>query len=231
MTQIQHLVRQTCPLNTKLIADIRQKALEASVQAVTGGIYASGPAMIIGEDRSIRDARLLAAPIMAFAAAELLHAQGRTACVVAGAAMWSVGRGNLDTLDHGVARHSTPRQDVARGDFHTWLTCDGWLFDFAACTLPVKLNQANAVQPFSSPRRRWRRFPETIVHNLNCPMPDPRRDVRAPYGYYPRGPNLLASVRGSLEQLVSEAEARARSLAGRAPSPYVAWLGSRRDTV
>ena len=201
------------PLDSKTLETISDRVHESSIRTLTGGVYASKANMIISPDGSLQDADLYAAPLMAFAAAQILHSMALQAHVVAGAAIWSVGSGACDTLDHGIAYRSSPSIAAAAGNYHTWVICEGWLFDFAARTLPAKFARAQAMQPFSTPRERWTRFPEVITHSLANSMPDPLRDPQAPYGYFKRGPELLSEVRRALGGSVAGVEARAEQLA------------------
>lgn len=141
----------------------------------------------------------LAAPLVAFAGQQVLGKRGVPARVVAGAAIWSVGSGRWDTLDHGVEVPSRdPALLAAFSAYHTWLDVDGGVIDLAARHLPAKLAAAHRERPFSTPPERWRRFPETIVHAVGMPMLDPERDAEAPYAYRPGGSELLRHVRRRL---------------------------------
>ena len=136
---------------------------------------------------------------MAFAGRQVLGERGVRARVVAGAAIWSVGPGAWDTLDHGV---EVPSRDpaflAAFSAYHTWLDLDGGVIDLAARHLPAKLAVAHRERPFSTPPERWRRFPDAIVHAAGVPMPDPERDAEAPYVYRSGGSELLRRVRRRL---------------------------------
>ncbi|MEX1663139.1 DUF2026 family protein [Thioclava sp. 15-R06ZXC-3] len=212
MSKKNAIRRGPCLLNAEQLKSVGDRVHKASIRAVTGGFYARGGNKIFTASGSLQDAVLPAAPLMAFAAAQILSNMGLQPRVIAGAAIWSVGSGDYDTLDHGIANPSIPSIAAARGDFHTWVICEGWLLDFAACALPAKLAQTHASQPFSTPRERWTRFPEVITHPLFYSMPDPLRDAHATYGYFKRRPELLSEVRSFLEDGVRAAEAEAERL-------------------
>lgn len=147
------------------------------------------------------------APLIAFAARDLLRECGVASRVVAGTAAWSVGPGPLDTLDHGLrALSRDPALLVSRGMCHTWLDIGGHLVDLAARCLPVKLEVAHDEQPFSTPPHRWRRFPRVIVHPAGAPMPDVERDAQAAYTYRPGSPELLRRLRRRLAPALAELE-------------------------
>ena len=129
----------------------------------------------------------LAAPLIAFMAQQVVAERGVAAEVVAGTAIWSVGSGDRDTLDHGVAPATDdPSWLVQAGHFHTWLQMEGGLVDFAARHLRAKFEAAHRDDPFSTPPGRWRAFPDALVHPAGAPMPDPVRDrgggLRLPRG-------------------------------------------------
>lgn len=209
MSKKNAIRRGPCPLNAEELKSVGDRVHEASTRAVTGGFYSSRATMLITPEGSVLDATLPAAPLMAFAAAHILQSMGVQARVIAGAAIWSVGAGAYDTLDHGIANRPIPSVAAVKGDFHTWVICEGWLLDFAARALPAKLAQAHATLPFSTPRERWTQFPEVITHPLFHSMPDPRWDRQATYGYFKRGPELLSAVRLALGDAVQLVEAKA----------------------
>ena len=139
-----------------------------------------------------------------FAAQALLHMKGVESRVVAGAAMWSVGPGAINTLDHGILQNYGRRRDVASGNYHTWLDIHGNLYDFGARFLPQKLEDAHSVQPFTTPRARWRRFPETIIHRAGAPMGDPITNRHSSYAYAEGFPCLLHELRLQLAPMLRD---------------------------
>ncbi|WP_417809541.1 DUF2026 family protein [Thioclava sp.] len=182
------------PFSNKLLNVIGNRAYEASVRSATDGLFSRKQNSVILPDGTIEDAAVIVAPMIAFVAAGELLSAGLRAEVVAGAAIWSVGSKDFDTLDHGVADRADPKSDAIRGNFHTWVVCNGWVMDFAARTLSQKFHRAHRMEPFSTGRMKWRQFPDTILHQLSNRMPDPLEHPHDWYRYEDRGPELLEEV-------------------------------------
>lgn len=164
------------------------------------------PIIMVG-DQDLREVGVwaTAAVVIPIFAQWLLKAEGVHTQLVAGAAMWSVGPGADDTLDHGVA--GRPVSSVAATeaiDYHLWLESEDQLIDFAGRYLPYKFGAAHRRAPFSTRPAFWRRFPATIVHDLARPMSDPISDAAAPYGYWTGGNDLLEHVRRDLAHRIPE---------------------------
>jgi hypothetical protein len=133
--------------------------------------------------------------LIPFAPQVLLRLHGMDSRVVAGAAIWSVGPGDLDALDHGMSQSFGSKGDAACANYHTWLDIGGHLFDFGARFLPAKFEATHSTRPCTTPRAQWRRFPKTIVHPAGKPMGNPVTNRRAAYGYAEGPPCLLREVR------------------------------------
>ncbi len=153
------------------------------------------------------------APLLAFAAAELLRGEGIAARVVAGRAIWPVDAGEWDTLDHGVQTTGRLMGDVVSGRYHTWLEAGGCIMDFAARELPSKFETAHEAQPFSTPPMIWRQFLQTIIHPLGRSMSNPLGDANSAYAYWDGGLAMLALVRRALAQYLARTETLAEASA------------------
>ncbi len=132
--------------------------------------------------------------LMAFAAKRILQNTGIACRVAAGRAIWSVGKGDEDTIDHGVTSTGSINTDVAAGFWHTWIEVDGWLLDFASRLLQEKFETASETQPFSTPKHLWAKFPDVIVHDPRFAMPNPLNNRNDRYGYWEEQPRMLKLV-------------------------------------
>ena len=116
--------------------------------------------------------------------------RGIPARVVAGSAMWSLGRGRSDVLSHGCEESFGPEWDAQNGNYHVWLEIDGFIVDVTARLLPTKFAYAAGEVPIGASLQRWHKFPDTIIHPLGRPMSDPRKRSGPAYGYAPGSNDL-----------------------------------------
>lgn len=212
MKKFSHIGFRNGPIDTTLLGATSDIAFSAAIRAVSKGLMTSENGLVITA-QSAADLALLAAPLIAFAAAEQLRLAGKHAQVITGAAIWSVGPGDMHTLDHRIQHRQPVPAAVKHADFHTWIVYDGWLYDFAARTLEARFNQAAFTLPFSTPSKHWRQFPDVIRHDLSRPMPDPLRDINDAYAYADRGPIMLDEFYRQHGTLIQSAKSWALKLA------------------